>query len=418
MPSASFVCVLLLLLVTLSLGCQRSAPTTVSAKPGQTTSAAQGQAATSSTRPVQSSYEPASDAEIEEFGHQVATAVFDQDIDHLDNVIDWQFIHNRSTETVHSSRELKSVYLETLGSVSGRPILSAWMSAASSGGSFTFLGARDLDGQKSALFRIIQPTGGVNYCDMRVGRSTNGDLRCIDLRNFTTGEYLSETFRHDFRLLVAKHEVGNSTPEFEAFLEHADEFSQIAETVRNGDGALGRERIAKLPSVLQANRRVLILKIQACMHLDDDALLSAISEFSDRFPNDPAAKLYAIQANFLLNQHQTARRLLEELDKAIGGDPYLDALCADLYFQQTEIQTAKRIAMEVIEEEQGLDLAYWTLARVAVEEGAFADAVKWLDMLQRSEGRMEAIEEDLHEYSEFLDSGEFVEWKERRKTDQ
>jgi predicted Zn-dependent protease len=134
----------------------------------------------------------------------------------------------------------------------------------------------------------------------------------------------------------------------------------------------------------------------------------------DQFPNDPAAQLYAIQANILRHRHETALRFLSELNKSIGGDPYIDAIRADLYFQQGDIQTAKSIAAGAVEMEQGLNLAYWTLVKAAVKERAFAEAVKWLDALCASGVAMEAIHEALNEYSEFLDSAEFWEWKERQ----
>lgn len=418
MRNASLTSAMLLPLVILSLGCQRSVPATVSAKPNQATTAGPRHTATSSQRLDNDSYKSANELEMEKFGQQVVSAVVGQDIDHLEKLIDWQYILNLSTETIDSSSELKSLYLESVDSVSLQPILRTFLSTVANGGSFAFLAARDLNGQKSALFRIIQPTGSLNYCDMRVGKSGDGTLRCTDLRVFTIGEYLSETFRHDFRLLVAKYEAGKSTPEFDAYLKHTDDLSEIARTARKGDGTRACELIEKLPSVLQTNRRVLIMKIRACENQGDEVWLSAINEFSDRFPHDPTTKLLAIQANILMGQHDTALQLLKELDESIGGDPYLGALRADQYFLQGDIQTAKEIAIEVIEEEQGLHLAYWTLARAAAEEGMFVDAVRWLDKLYGPEVPTEAIEEALHDYSKLLDSPEFRQWKEHRSVGQ
>ena len=397
---------LLLVLMALSLGCQQSAPTTTATEPRET--------GTGSERFDKNSYAPASDSEIAEFGRQVAAAVDGRDIDVLDELVDWQYILRRSTETIESSREFKSQYLEITGSVSTRPIFEAWLTTIVNGGSFTFLGARNLNGQASALFRIIQPSSSLNYCDLRVGKSINGDLKCTDLRVFTTGEYLSEQFRNDFRLLVAKYEGGDSTPEFDALINHAHEFAEIAKAARNDDGELACELIEKLPSVLQTNRKVLITKMRACENLGEEAWLSAIREFMDQYPNDATTQLFAIQANILIKHHDTALQLLEELDEAIGGDPYLDALRADQLFEKSDFQSAKRVAIEVTEEEEGLDLAYWILTKVAVEEGAFADAVKWLEMQHGVEGRMEAIEEALHENAEFLHSAEFQKWKQRQ----
>lgn len=415
MRNATLISAVVLLNITTLLGCQRASPADANAKVDQLTTKRQVDNVASRIPLDYGPYEPANQLEIVDFGQQVASAVVGQEVEGLNKLIDWQCIYIRSTESVDSSDESKAIWVDSLNSVTSQPVLNVLISSAAKGGSFAFLGARDLDGRESALFRIIQPSGSLNYCDMCVGRSTDGELRCIDMRAFTTGQYMSETFRDDFRLFVAKHETQKCTPDVEAYLNHAAELAEIAREGRTGDGATACELIAKLPSVLQDNRRVLIMKIQACMHLDDESLLSAIGEFSDRFPNDPATKLYAIQASILMNQHDTALRLLKELDESIGGDPYLDAIRADICFQQSDVETAKSIAYGVIREEQGIDLAYSTLLRIAVEEKAFAEAVKWLDVLYGAGVRQETIEEDLYEYPELIDSPEFREWKERRR---
>ena len=99
-----------------------------------------------------------------------------------------------------------------------------------------------------------------------------------------------------------------------------------------------------LPEHLQKEKLVLITRIQAARRLKGKPYDEAVIAYRKTFPNEPNLDLIMIYA---YHEHKLFDKVLasiDGLDRTVGGDPFLDVLRADAYFEKGDLAAAKHCA--------------------------------------------------------------------------
>src|SRR5262249_28440975 len=135
---------------------------------------------------------------------------------------------------------------------------------------------------------------------------------------------------------------------------------------------------------------------------------------------DPAVDIVSIDYYVLKKQFKEALDCVERLDKAVGGDPYLFVLRANLLLESGQFTDAIAAVDKALKQEPKLEEAYWSRITIALKEKKHGDTSVWLKKAVE-ELNLTLNEEEMRntpEYQPFLQSPEYREfrrWYEKRK---
>jgi tetratricopeptide (TPR) repeat protein len=169
-----------------------------------------------------------------------------------------------------------------------------------------------------------------------------------------------------------------------------------------------------LPKKYQEEKPVLLVYMQATAHLGADGeadYLAGLERFRELYPDDAAIDFISIGYFHLKKRYDEVRRSIDRIDKAVGGDPYLDVLRGNAWMEDGRFEEARQAMEKAIEEEPDLARAYWTRIALSLREQKHADTLKWLQtIVEKCHVAIKNLNE-VPEYAEFVKSPQYGEWQ-------
>ncbi len=364
---------------------------------------------------------PPSDAECQKLAALFERHVRDGETDQATQLIDWDAILKKATagfgegaDVAQARTDFIRGVLDTARESGG--LASQVSAAVEQGGSYRLLRIHRVNGDPRALFRLLLPdSGGVNYYDLTFSRDASGRLRISDVHLALSGEFLSDTLRRAWLPVVAKV-AGVTLQERDAvYIRHLDDLQKMV-------AEAGQEHVTEalaifhsLPPALQADKNILLIRLQAAHKVGDEEYSRAIADLERLFPRDATVDLLTIDGHLLRGHFEQALASVERLEKSIGGDPYLHVLRAGIHYQAGDLPAAESAARQAIAGEPTLEDAYWQVATFSLDTKKFDTTVEMLDLLQK---RFAVELEDLTkvpEYAEFVKSPQYRKWAQSQK---
>jgi hypothetical protein len=398
---------LLAVSIAATSGCDRGNPTAPAARLGAETSSSEPRNHTAAAlRPIDAD-------EGQRFAEAFESAVYRSDPSVVTRMIDWETLFRTATDGIAGSEGFRESFIQ--GALSKQGELAIQLSqAVADGGSFHLLRFYSEKDERRALFRLLQPGSGVKYQELILGRDAAGEVRAVDIYIFLSGERLSHTMRRMY-LLAAAEQPGRPldniiSPENE-FIKHTAEFQQMASHLRGGNPQQTVEIYQTLPASMQQEKTVMLLYVQAASSIGDDLYAQAIDDFRAVHARDACVDMVSIDGHLLRKEYDRALEAIARVDTAVGGDPYMNVLRANINLMRGEYAVAESFAKMAIDQEPGLVDPYWTLVMVSLFQRSFADTAKWLTVMHEK-FRIEF--EDLQtipDYAEFVKSSEYEAWQ-------
>jgi hypothetical protein len=354
------------------------------------------------------------DPDIRAFARSMETAVERGQLADFTRAIDWDAIVDKAIGDFGLSPRVRSAYrrriFETMRSESG--FSGQILQNVATGGSFRFLRVRELDGQKSVLFRLIGPSG-VNYYELLLSNESER-LKADDIYIFLSAEKLTQTMR---RAALPLAEVDGPTGLRQltktdvALLENYQKFSQMTELVQGQRSAEGMAIYRELPPELQRDKNVLLMRYQAAVGLGEEETVAALDDFRRYHPNDVGLDFMLIDYFVAKKEYAKALESVDRLGQAVGGDAYLDSLRAKIALQQGDGAAALQLAEKAVAAVPDLTGPRFTLIEVLL---AAKDHGRALVEMQEVERRFPVEFGDLNEnpmYADFVKSPQGEEWR-------
>ncbi len=259
------------------------------------------------------------------------------------------------------------------------------------GASAQFLRIREREGKTTALFRLL------------------GD----------------ETFAH-LELLLVPDDAGRPAIEDVVFLAHGTRFSDAIVDPRD-NGSVGRLRslagtghhkevllgLAALPPSLQERGDVLLLRLEVAREL-------AGVDYDDAAARIEAAAARRSGLEHLMyivhhgrEQHARCAGDLDALDRAVGGDPYLDVLRAQHRLIAEDLAGAASFAQAARTADPSLYEAHSTLLAVALRQGDHAQALELMTHIEEEFGDSFEDLAEAADFEGFRGSPQHAAWLER-----
>lgn len=284
-------------------------------------------------------------------------------------------------------------------------------------GSYRLLRIREVDGARRPIFRMIAG-GGLNYHEMRLTRDDKGKISIIDVYVFLSGELLSQSFRRTLLPMAAEHK-GGGLEGLEAqendFIRHFKKIARFQRHVKQGLHERALKVFDALPESVRNDKAMLLLRMRAAKHAGDEAYMRALADLKRVFPDDSGLELALFDYYLLTNKYDQALASIERVDQQVAGDPFLGSYRAKVYLMQQKFKASREEAMRALNAEVEVPEPFFILFQVALNEKAHADAVKWLDKLQKNFGFVPPNLENEKVFEAFVKSDAYQAWKKKSK---
>lgn len=252
------------------------------------------------------------------------------------------------------------------------------------------------------------------YYDFLVARGEKGRAAIVDVFPLTNGEPMSRSLRRFFLAAIANESrslLQKLSKEDNLLVQSMPALQEMMQAGREGNAERAVALYETLPLEVRRIKSIAAQVILAGTALQDtDRYMRLVEDYMKWYPNDPTLRILLIDYYAQREEYDKLREVIDELDKAVGGDPFLDLHRAQADIVEENWSEARKRAQRVIESVPKSEHAYWTAFVAAVGLKDYADAVKQLQHLHRefnaNPRRLEAAEE----FREFTSSTEYREW--------
>lgn len=357
---------------------------------------------------------PITDEESVAFCKSLRDALESGDALKFNNHIDWEVLIDRASANLGTPEvraQMKKGAMNEL--VMKKPFATALTKEISGGGSMELLHLNNEQGRRSALFRTLFNNDSLSYLNMELARRPGGQIKVVDIYQFSSGEVMSQSLRRSF-IPIAAHGsrsfLAKLTKSENDYMKNVENIITMTTAVREDRPKDFMAIYHKLPPSLQKEKTVLVLRLKAAMGISDTEYASAIEDLRKTFPHDAALDLLSIDGYIMKKQHRDALACVDRLDKSVGGDPYLDSLRAGLYLEEGEFADARKFADAAVIAASHIVGVHWMLVAVTLKQQDFDATLAALKRIYRDFG-FEAYDlSEQPDYAEFRKSPQYQAW--------
>ncbi len=362
------------------------------------------------------------DEECEQFAASLEQIVLSGDLAAFNSAMDWDAILESATGGIEGVETARRGFIVGAKTALRRPGSAGYelIKQVTQGASYRCIRIHVEGNEKRALFRLLGPEGGLNYHDLILARQPDGNVRAVDMYVFAIAERASQTLRRAFLALAAeasKGILGKLTGTESDYVRHAADLRRMADAFQGGRRQQVLDIYSRLPSSLKRDKSVLILRVGAAAELGEQEYTAAMDTLRRYHPRDPCLDLMLIDRYFLQKRYDEALRCVERLDAAVGGDPYLNALRANVSAAQEEYDAAREFAHKAIDADPTLLEAYWALVSVSLATKDFDETSRLLRLIDEKFAVEFADLNEVPEYADYVKSPQYQEWLKSRSPD-
>jgi len=297
-------------------------------------------------------------------------------------------------------------------------MLSEIISGVSLGVRFDLLRITVRDASPCARFRLASLQGGVNYIDLKMRLDKAGKVRGVDMYNHQNGEWVSSGLRRTFLQYVRDQRRSA----WEKMIQGKEDWVQVSlgeekmiELLRAGSPEKALEEYAALPEAVRKQKECMAIRIRIAMQIDDKKVEEAVREYLALYPDDPSATLVSLAGHTAAGRYAEALTSVDALDRAVGGDPYLDVVRADLLVKANEPGRARQVVLAAVEKNPDWQDAYLLLLLLELDAKRFKEVAGLLTTLHERFGWDPGSIEEAPDFAEFVKSPEYRAWQAARK---
>ncbi|MEK7466958.1 MAG: hypothetical protein AAB074_06030 [Planctomycetota bacterium] len=344
---------------------------------------------------------------------KIEAAVAAADGEAFDEVLGLRVILEKIVKDLETEDKNKKDFIEGVMSASLGTQITDQLTA---GGTIKFLRLHVVDGRTRALFRMLNPNGGVNYHDWILVKDGDG-ARTEDLYIYLMGESLARTFKREFLkgIAVMSKAPGNLKGWEKDFLDAQPKVAEMQAAVKDGDSKKALKIYNDLPQTVREDKLTMIQRVSIALEVGDAEYTAALADWEKLFPGDPSMDLMQIDAFAMKGEFEKSADVVARLAKTIGGDPFLDGMRAGLFLQAGKLDEATASAEKAAKEEKGLALPHFVLLQVSLKKKDHAATVRELTVLEKECGVPILDFEAEEGFESFVESEEYKKWKEGRK---
>lgn len=357
--------------------------------------------------------EPITAAECEEAGKRFIDAIKANNLIDMRMSVDFDSLIGTALAGIDASgRDLRE-YRAGVASSLESSLLASLVAQSSNGGSVEVLRGVPDQSPPRVRLRLLPGGGGVAYLDLHLARRS-GIVRVVDLYNFALGSSSSETIRRLALPFFAQRNAQGLLDRLKGadveIVKHSATIQRLGQAVQNQDHAGVIAAYRALPPELQAEKAFMVQWASACSQTSDEQYVAALEKVRGTFPNDPSSELLSIDYFTLKGQYPEAFDCVDSLDKAVGGDPYLDSFRAGLHTMAGNHLKAKEALERVVASDPANEANLRLLVDACLAAKDFSGLRQRLEQLASTFGADIQAQLMDAKFAEFLESPVYQDW--------
>jgi hypothetical protein len=322
---------------------------------------------------------PATAEQAAEAGRRFVAAALPCDETKLGELIDHEALAARFA--AHSPIKTNSATMREIRDEKRTPhIVCEWQRKASS---YTFLHVHTVAGEpRPVLRRVVKSdrTGVqmVGYDELVLDASMGDSPRVVDIYSYVQGQALSELLAGEAAAIGSSVSDLSGAREIDDAINHARRLT----SERRFTEALAA--IDALPKAVHRSRAVQMMRLKIANNLSETAYKQAIDEIAATFPGDPTIAMVLVDGHILGKDYDAALRDVDVLDQAIGGDPWQDAIRAEILVRRDrpgDLELASTRAESAIRGEPRMSKGYFARLDVQLTSKRFPEALDTMTLL-------------------------------------
>src|SRR5207244_1275058 len=137
-----------------------------------------------------------------------------------------------------------------------------------------------------------------------------------------------------------------------------------------------------LPEAVRADRGVTLARLRAAALAGGDEALEALADGEKRMPGDPCPDLVRLEVLTSQDRPGDLLAVADRVERAVGGDPYLDTIRANAHLMAGDAAEARRAAERVSAALPDLPTTYLLRLAISLHERDHAETARWLTVLR------------------------------------
>jgi tetratricopeptide (TPR) repeat protein len=248
------------------------------------------------------------------------------------------------------------------------------------GGSYKFLRAVEKDGSPVLVFRFLGIEEELNYHLMYLKRDPEGEIVMDDLYIILTGEMLSVTMTRIAQAVVT--DTGLENQARATIIKDAKDYSakmrELTKSTSAGNFKQALKAYNALPDSMQNQKAMLIIAINAAVMSESEQIDTLVKNYNTLFPSDPAANLVLFAHYLTTKKFAEAHEGLNQIQKHVGGDAYLDYLHGIVYYEDDRDKETFEAMEAAFKQEPTLPQLYNVMIGIHAEKKNYQETCKWL----------------------------------------
>jgi hypothetical protein len=282
---------------------------------------------------------------------------------------------------------------------------------------YQFLRASKTPDGAQAMMRLIPPNGGVNYHRLVLGRNAQNEACVVDMFVYISGEPLSHTFGRLFAQLMPN----SKSPDAKA-MQALKQAQDMAAAVQKGNPAHALAIYDSMQPKWQQQKTIMQTRIMAANHVAasnvqkgqpmGDDYRKAVQDFQHAFPNAENLALLLIDFHVFTKDFKQAHAAVDQLDKQVGGDPYLNLVRGNIALAQGKKQAGKDFFIQLTKDMPKNAAPYLPLIELALVDKDFKEVTRLLISTEENTAiRFEPDFNGADVYKDYVASPENEKWK-------
>jgi len=362
-------------------------------------------------KPPELAVDPVNEAEATEFAQRFVSTVQPCDETRMDALIDEEGLAAKFAERT----KVLGASFAASKLVDDRAGAHAMCAAVTAAKSYKVMRVRTIKGEPRPLLRrLVKAKNGamtVGYDELQLGKSRRDHrVRVVDVYFYFAGQWLSEA------MSGMTNSITDAADGLDV-IEIAQDIKRAEELHKGGQNVEALALLDKLPRRVQRSRTVAIMRVNVGAAVSEAKYRDELDTIAKLFPDDPTIALLEIDGAFLRGDFDGALRNIDTIDTAIGGDPFQEAVRAEVYLKRGrpgDLERAAEHAEAALRAEPTLEKGWWSKLDVATARRDWPGAVAAIDKLRRTfqisldEDKLRALPGN---YGELVESAEYVAWR-------
>ena len=311
---------------------------------------------------------PVTAEEAKDFARQLQSSVEKRNGDFFDQAIDKRSFFKKAG--LNDEKEARSF---GSGLVDKINIGTQLIRALSKNGTYQLVKQYEKNEKQHVLFRLYD-NGSLNYHDIELTRSGK-ETKIADMFIYASGELFSETINNMFKQM--KKIANNNEVNFDD--DWVMELPKIRQMMNEGKYSDAMEIYDRLPEKVKKIKAVQITHIMIASGMENDKIHEAvINEYTTLYPNEPNMHLLLLDGYIIKKEYDKALYSINEMDKMINKDPFLDYYRYLIYNLQEDSIQAKTSIETLMKNMPGFEDGMLEIIAVYLNEKNTTGADKWI----------------------------------------